>query len=75
VTSDPKTVILTESFRIRNQAPCRVSPFYRILTHGSLKTELTDWRTQLERAHLSNWSMDCDQRTCRVGENKLLHGF
>jgi len=40
------------------------------------KTELADWRTQLERAHLSNWSMACDQQTCNVGwrgENKLLH--
>jgi hypothetical protein len=40
------------------------------------KTELPDWRTRLERAHLSNWSMACDQQTCNVrwrGENKLLH--
>ena len=40
------------------------------------KTELADWRTRLERAHLSNWSMACDQQTCNVGwrgENKLLH--
>jgi hypothetical protein len=31
------------------------------------KTELADWRTRLERAHLSNWSMACDQQTTTWG--------